>query len=71
MAEEKTHDVDYSDPAEESKGNWEKKVNFITISKLTYLIRLSYQRLQKLLEKSKRNASSRSEQSSTEREMIK
>ena len=44
MAEEKTHDVDYSDPAEESKGNWEKKVNFITISKLTYLIRLSYQR---------------------------
>lgn len=36
MAEKKEHDVDYSDPAEEQKGNWEKKVLCSFLLNITY-----------------------------------
>lgn len=44
---EKEHDVNYADPEEESKGNWEKKVCITATKILNTLNRLTYQQFKK------------------------
>ena len=62
---EKEHDVNYADPEEEQKGNWEKKVNLSNQASLNKMNRSTYQLSKRLLVRRARNASSRWEWSST------